>query len=43
MQLAELRHHEVIVNMTSVTGENHRREVAQLTDEAVITLHNQAK
>jgi hypothetical protein len=43
MQLAELRHQEVINTVTLATEQNHRTEVAQLTGEAIITLHSQTR
>ena len=43
MQLAELRHQEVINSVTSATKQNHHSGVAQLRGEAIITLQTQAR
>mgnify|MGYP000591731190 CR=1 FL=1 len=37
-----MRHQEVVNNQTSLAEENYRKEVAQLTGEAAILLHEQA-
>ena len=41
-QLAEMRHQEVVNNLTSLAEDNQRTVVAQLTGEAARVLHEQA-
>ena len=42
-EVAETRHQEVLQGVTYQADENHRRQVAQLTDEAVRRLDEQAQ
>ncbi len=43
MQLAELRHQEIINTVTLATEQHHHNDVARLAGEAIITPHNQAR